>query len=137
MPDPLELPRVLRAVVPLVRGERAAGFGRGVVDELVALGLGHALRRGVRLLGGRPGLMPGLAPVVRPLDDLTEPAAGLRAVDAVRIDRRALEVVDLPASEERAAGGPLLPPGIGGEDKGPLAGADENANAGHALGSFW
>ena len=27
MPDALELPRVLRAVVPLVRGERLAGFG--------------------------------------------------------------------------------------------------------------
>src|SRR2546430_5451769 len=28
MPDALEIPRVLRAVVPLVRGERTTGLGR-------------------------------------------------------------------------------------------------------------
>ena len=42
MPDALELPRMLRAVVPLVRRERRGGR---VVDELVALALGHAVGR--------------------------------------------------------------------------------------------
>ena len=40
VPDPLEFPGMLRAVVPLVRGERLAGFGRRVVDELVAVAFG-------------------------------------------------------------------------------------------------
>ena len=79
MPDALELPRVRRAVVPLVRA------GHAVVGELVA------------------DRLPGLAAVVGALDELAEPAAGLRRVDAVRIDRRPLEVVDLPAGEVGAA----------------------------------
>ena len=78
MPDALELPGVRRAVVPLVRA------GNAVVDELVA------------------DRLPGLAAVARALDQLAEPAAGLRGVEAVRIDGRALEVVDLPAA--RSAG---------------------------------
>ena len=36
MPHALELPRMLRAVVPLVRGQRLAGLRGGVVDKLVA-----------------------------------------------------------------------------------------------------
>ena len=83
VPDALELPRMRRAVVPLVRA------GHAVVDELVA-------RR-----------LPRLAAVVRPLDDLPEPAARLRRVDAVRVGRRSLEVVDLPAAEMRPADVPL------------------------------
>ena len=51
VPDALELPRVRRAVVPLVRA------GHAVVDELVA------------------DRLPGLAAVVRALDQLAEPAA--------------------------------------------------------------
>ena len=82
MPDALELPRMLRAVVPLVRGERLAGFRRCVVDELVALALGHAVRRGGRFAGRCSGLMPGLAAVIRALNDLPEPAAGLRCITA-------------------------------------------------------
>src|SRR5438876_30196 len=39
MPDSLELPRTRRAVVPLVSGQRRAGFRRRVVDELIALAL--------------------------------------------------------------------------------------------------
>src|SRR6185437_13510755 len=53
VPDPLELPRVRRAVVPLVRA------GDAVVGEILA----HRL--------------PGLATVVRSLDQLAEPATGL------------------------------------------------------------
>ncbi len=62
-----------RAVVPLM------GARHAVVDELVA------------------DRLPGLAAVVGALDHLTEPAARLRGVEAVRVDGRALEVVDLPA----------------------------------------
>ena len=82
MPDARELPRVRRAVVPLMR----AG--------------GRRRRRTCC-----PPL-PGLAAVVRALDHLPEPAARLRGVEPVRIGRRALEVVDLPA---RRSGGRSRP----------------------------
>src|SRR5712675_497832 len=54
MPDTLEFPRVLRAVVPLM-GAWHAGVGEFVAHRI-----------------------PGLAAVVGSLDFLTEPAAGLR-----------------------------------------------------------
>ena len=61
MPDPGELPRMRRPVVPLVRTRSA------VVGELVT----HRL--------------PGRPAVVGPLDDLPRPAAGLRSVQPVRV----------------------------------------------------
>ncbi len=75
MPDALELPRMLRAVVPHVRGQRFAGLGRDVVGELVALALGEAFGRLQRLLVGGTRHGPGLAAIVRALNDLPEPAA--------------------------------------------------------------
>src|SRR5712691_126589 len=94
MPDALELPGMLGAVVPLVRGEGFAGARGGVVDELVALARRHAAGRGRH---SAPGRLPRLAAIARALDHLPEPAAGLRRVQAVRVDGRALHVVDLPA----------------------------------------
>ena len=76
MPDALELPRVRRAVVPLMRARHA------VVLELVA------------------DRLPRLAAVVGALDHLAEPAAALRRVDAIRVRRRPLEVIHLPAAED-------------------------------------
>ena len=76
MPDSLELPGVRRAVIPLVRA------GDAVVHELVA----HRL--------------PRLAAIVGALDQLPEPAAGLRRIQPIRIGGRSLEVVDLPARED-------------------------------------
>src|ERR1700687_4523932 len=57
MPHSFELPRMLRSVIPLVRGERRCGR---IINELVALGLGLAIGRGDRLAGGCSGLVPGL-----------------------------------------------------------------------------
>src|SRR5262249_14223271 len=91
VPDALEDPGLLRAVVKLMGGERSAAFlGIFVVDELVAFALGHSAFAGefLRFAAGR---VPGLAAVVGALNDLSEPAAGLRAVDAVGILGRALE----------------------------------------------
>src|SRR5262249_3239862 len=89
MPDARELPGLLRAVVELVRP--------GVADvfELVA----HRL--------------PRLAGVIRTLDDLSKPAARLGGVQAVRVRRRALEVVDLPAREVRTRDLPFLALAVG------------------------
>ena len=101
MPDPLELPGMRRAVVPLVRA------GDAVVDELVA----HRL--------------PGLAAVVRALDQLPEPAAGLRRIQPIRVGRRSLEVIDLPAPEMGTADVPLLALSVRRQDECALARADQ------------
>ena len=108
MPDPLELPRVRRSVVPLVRA------GIAIVGELVASGF------------------PRPAAVVGPLNDLAEPRARLRRVDAVGVGRRSLHVIDLPATKMRAAHIPAIPLAVGGEDEATLPGAYKNANATHA-----
>src|SRR5271167_4514393 len=103
MPDTLELPRMLRAVIPLMRGER---LGRGVIRELIAFALGRAGRSG--LAGRRSRLMPGFAAIVGALNDLPEPSAGLRGVNSVRVNRRTLHVVNLPPRKVRAADLPCL-----------------------------
>ena len=98
MPDALKLPRMLRAVVELVRREWRGG---GVVDELVAFALRHPSGAGC-FPGRRARLMPCLAAIVRALDDLAKPSAGLRRVDTIWIGRRSLEVIELPSGEMRA-----------------------------------
>src|SRR5256885_12527357 len=103
MPDTFELPGVLGAVVPLVRGERLARWGRGVVDELVTLAFGHlaGLRR-----DAAAGRLPRLAAVARALDHLAEPPAGLRRIDAVGIGGGPPPLVNFPSPR---AGGPPPP----------------------------
>ena len=112
MPDSLELPGVRRAVVPLVRA------GDAVVHELVA----HRL--------------PGLAAVVRALNLLPEPAAGLRRIEPVRVDGRSLQMVDLPAREMRTADIPVLTLAIRCQDERALACAHQNSYSAHRFLSF-
>src|SRR5689334_6478594 len=132
MPDALEFPGVLGAVVPLMRGQRfAAFFGRSVVNEFVAFALGHALRRGCFFAGRRARLNPGFAAVVGALDDLSEPAAGLRGVDAVRCGRRSFHVVNLPTAEVRAADLPALAFAIGSQHEAALVRADQYSYLAH------
>src|SRR5258708_3571069 len=84
MPDALELPGVRCAVIPLVRTRHA------IVYELVI----H--------------WRPGLAAVVGALDQLAEPAARLGCVQPIRIGRRSLDMVNLPAGEVGSADVPFL-----------------------------
>src|SRR2546428_1054852 len=121
MPDALELPGVLRAVVPLVRGEGFAGVRRRVVDELVALAGRHAVRR---LRHSTPGRLPRLAAVARALDDLSEPPARLRRVDAVGIGGGSPPAIKLPAPAERTAPPPLLALALCCQDEGSPSPAD-------------
>src|SRR5687768_6681787 len=107
MPDTFELPRLCSAVIMLMRGKRFAGFLRRVVNKLIALAHRHAFGRQNRRAGWRSGLEPRLATVVRALNDLSKPAAGLRRVNAVRINRRTLHVIDLPSGEMGATNVPL------------------------------
>src|SRR5882672_827505 len=107
MPHPLELPRMLRAVVKLVRGERLAGLGRRVVRELVALAFGHAVR-GSRFPGRRSGLVPGFSAIVGALNDLAEPTTRLRSVYAIGIGERSFHVIHLPARKMGPADVPFF-----------------------------
>src|SRR6185369_5421782 len=108
MPHAFELPRMWSAIIKLVRGERLAGFLRRVVNKFIALAHRHSFGRGRRRAGGRPRLEPRLAAVVRALNDLSKPAAGLRREEAVRVHTRTLHVVNLPSGEVRPTNVPLF-----------------------------
>src|SRR2546421_3173556 len=103
MPDPLEFPRMLSAIVPDVGRERPASFRGKVVSELVAFTFRHSIRRGRRFARRESRLEPRLSTVIRSLDDLTKPAARLRRVNPVRIHRRPFEVIHLPPRKKRPA----------------------------------
>ncbi len=125
---------MLRAVIKLVRGQRLPRFRRYVVDELVA----HAFRRTGRgrLSGRRSRLVPGLAAIVRALDQLPKPAAGLRRVQPVRIHGRSLHVIHLPARKMGAAYVPFFPLAIGRQNKCSLTRSHQNSHAAHRFLSW-
>src|SRR5437763_11732960 len=87
MPDALEFPRMLSAVVPLVGRERFPRFRRSIVNEHVTFALRHPFRRHqvLRLCAGR---IPRFAAVIGTLNYLPEPGACLRLVDSVGISWR-------------------------------------------------
>ena len=85
MPDALEFPGMLCAVIPHVGGQRLAGFRGSVVSEFIALAFGRSRCLGVFFARRRPWLGPSLAAVVGALNDLPKPAAGLRSIDAIRV----------------------------------------------------
>src|ERR1022692_4718380 len=107
MPDPGELPRVRRAVVPLVR------TGDAVIVELLT----HRL--------------PGRAAIIGALDQLAEPAVGLRRVQPVRGGGRPLDVVNLPAPEVGAADVPPLALAIRTQDERALARTNQHPYPAH------
>src|SRR5580704_3405282 len=135
MPDALEFPGMLRAVIPLVRRQRFARLVRRVVDELVAITRWRSTGSG-RLAVRRSRLMPRLSAVVRTLDDLAEPSAGLRGVQPVRVRRRPLEMVDLPTGKVRAADIPFFPLAVRRKNKCAFSCANKYANLTHLTGSF-
>src|SRR5688572_5685586 len=117
MPDAFELPRLLRPIVPLVGSERFAGFGRSVVNELIAFAYRETFGGDGGLSGGRTRLLPSFAAIVGTLNDLPEPAAGLRCIDTVRVNWRTFEMVNVPARKIRATYLPVFALAIRGQDK--------------------
>src|ERR1035441_1930725 len=101
MPDALELPGMRRAVIPLVCN-RDASVGEFVTDRL-----------------------PRLAPVTGALDHLSEPAAGLRRIQPVRVNGRPLEMINLPAPKVGTADIPPLATAVRGHDERALARANQ------------
>ncbi len=112
VPHARELPGMRRAVVPLV------GAGDARVLELVA----HRL--------------PGLAAVVRALDQLPEPARALRRVHAIGIGRRSLEMEHLPAAEVGTAHVPVLALAVRRQHERTLARPDQHPYLAHPFAPF-
>src|SRR5437868_502408 len=123
MPDALEFPRMLGAVVPLMGRERFPCFRRSVVNEHVTFALRRPFRRHqvLRLCARR---IPRFAAVIGTLNDLPEPSACLRRVDPVGINRRTLHVINFPTREMWAANFPSFPRAIGSQDERALSCAD-------------
>src|SRR5579864_6389458 len=107
MPDSLELPGMRRAIVPLVRA------GNAVVNELV------------------PHRIPRLAAVIGPKHHLSEPTAGLRRIQPVRVHGRPLAVINLPTSKVRAADVPPLALSIRRQHKRAFACANQYTYTAH------
>src|SRR5215468_7581891 len=117
MPYALEFPRMLRPVIKLMSGQWFSGLRGNVVDKLVALPFWHST--GTFLLPWRScRLKPGLAAVIRALNHLPKPSAGLRSVNPIGIEFRSLHVISLPAGEMRAADLPFFSLAIGTENEG-------------------
>src|SRR5713101_4217103 len=94
-------------------------------------GTGRPLGRSL-VLAQRGQLLPVLAAVVGALNDLPEPTRVLCGIDPVRVNRRALDVVDIPASKVRAADVPLLALRVRGHDERPLMRTNQYPNSAHA-----
>ena len=109
VPDPLELERSRRPVVPQVLA------GLALVAEVVV------------------DRLPGLPAVVRALDQLAEPARRLRGVEPVGVGRRTGDVVHLPAAEVWAGHLPVPARTVGGQDERTLTRADQYPYSTHAV----
>src|SRR5437879_1814139 len=131
MPHAFELPRMLGAVMPLVRRKWLAGFSRRIVNKFVALALRHPLWSRGRLARRGAGLVPGLAAVVRALNDLPEPPACLRCINSIRVGGRTLHVIDLPAAKIRAPDLPFLTLAVGTKNECASARTSENTDMAH------
>src|SRR5207248_9803954 len=100
MPDPLELPWMLCAVVPLVRARDA------VVNEFVTFAHRHTLRSCCRSAARR---VPGFSAVIGALNNLSKPGAVLRRIEPVRINRRPFDMINFPARKTRPVHFPVFP----------------------------
>src|ERR1700680_4108234 len=135
MPDALELPGMLRTVIPLVRRQRLAGLLGCVVDEHVARARRRCTGCG-RLVCSRARLVPRLAAVVGALNDLPETAGAVRRIEPIRISGRPLEVVNLPAGKVGAADVPFFPLAVRRKNKCALPCANQYAYFAHVSRSF-
>ena len=109
MPNAFELPRMRRAIVPLVRARHA------VVGELVIY------------------RSPRLAAIVRTLHKLPKPATALRRINAVGVNRRALQVVQFEAREMRTIDGPVLALAVGFQNEGTFLRAHQYSDLAHFM----
>src|SRR5262249_89452 len=107
MPDAFEFPGMGCAVVPFMRA------GYTFVAKLVT----HRL--------------PGFAAIIRPLNDLPKPTAGLRREELVWVHGRTLDVVNLPTGKMRSGDLPVLPLAIRRQNESTFPCSDQNSYATH------
>src|SRR5688572_16034284 len=107
MPHALELPRMRGAVVPLM-GSRHAFLSKFVADGV-----------------------PRLSAIARSLHHLAVPAGRLGCINAIWIDPRPFQVINLPTREMRAGNIPSRPLAISRQNKCALAGTAQHANSAH------
>src|SRR5690348_2444231 len=130
MPDSFKFPGMLSAVIPLVCGERLAGFGRGVINELVADFWWHAaITRGRHASSWS---FPGLAAVIRALNNLSKPTARLRRINTVRIGRRSLQVIHLPPGKVGPAYIPIFALSVRRQNERAFARTNQNPHLTHS-----
>src|SRR4030095_701100 len=110
MPNTLELPGMLSAVIPLMRARDT------IVNKFVALAFLHAVGT-FQFLRAAPGRVPLFSAVIRALNDLAEPPAGLRGINSIRIDRRTFYVINFPARKMRTADFPSFARAIRCQDE--------------------
>src|SRR5262245_47538082 len=76
---------------------------------------------------------PRPAPVIRPLQHLPKPGAGLRRIDTVGIGGRALQVVDLPTGKMGTADIPVLSRPVRSQNEPAFARSDQHTYSAHRL----
>src|SRR4029077_16256908 len=122
MANALELPRMLSAVIPLMCARDT------VVNEFVALAFRHSVGT-FQFLRAAPWGVPLFSAVIRALNDLAEPRAGLRCINSVRIDWRTFYMINFPARKMRTADFPSFAPAIRCQDESPFSCTNQNSNA--------
>src|SRR5919205_307461 len=81
--------------------------------------------------GRVPDRLPRRATVVGSLDELAEPAGGLRRVQPVRLHGRARKMVDLPAAEQRLTDIPSFALAIRRQDECAFARTNQHTYPAH------
>src|SRR5262249_2115509 len=106
--------------------------GGSVINKLVAFTLGHPFRGRGRLAWWSTGLLPGLAAIARALDDLAEPSAGLRTIQAIRVSGRSLHMIYLPAGKQGSTDVPIFAFSFRRENERTLARSNEYSYFAHS-----
>src|SRR5206468_12119169 len=124
MPNALELPGMLSAVIPLMCTRDT------VVNKFVALAFLHAVGT-FQFLRAAPGRIPFFSAVIRALNDLAEPPAGLRGINSIRINWRTFYVVNFPACKMRAADFPSFARAVRCQNERTFSCTNQNSNLAH------
>src|SRR5205814_7329028 len=77
--------------------------------------------------------LPGLPAIAGALDQLTEPTAGLRGIQPIRVSRRSFDVVHLPARKLGATDVPPFALSVRRQDERALACANQYSYFAHLL----
>src|SRR5687767_8936151 len=77
--------------------------------------------------------MPGLAAVIRALNDLPEPTAALGRKQPIRISRRSLDMINLPTGKMRTANVPSFALRVRGQNERPFPCTNQHSYFAHLI----